>query len=942
MNLPVTATEHVMRDDQLIVSKTDLKGRITDFNRDFVDISGFTEQELMGAPQNIIRHPDMPEAAFKDMWQTIQSGRPWTGLVKNRCKNGDFYWVEANVSPLREKGQITGYISVRRKPAREQIAEAEIIYARLRAGKPAQPLLARIAASINDIHIRWALPGGLVLISAFFILALTVSLMSLNRAAGQLQHINDETQILEQSYNGMLGEGLQMAAAMRYLLLEPSDKQARNNVEKASQQFAQHLKTARRLSANDREALQVLTRIEQERQRHSEIQGQVLIQISTGNLIGAKQTYDTQDNVVWRAYKVLILEAAAKVTRAAQAERNTAIAAANLAELQALGLSLLALVTAILLGIWLVRKITRPLRKTLGYLEALSNGDYSSRILADNKDELGEMMLAVKSVQARLDFDIQDARRIANENLRIRAGLDNVTLPVTISDDRSQLVYLNAAAQHLWQSMEADVRQRHPGFSVKGMIGTSLATYFEDQTVAEVYRGKLEQTRHFDMIQSRRNLRMTATPIKGEDGQYRGRVTQWVDRTAEVTAEREIAELIQAAANGDFKRRIELQGKDGFFLQLSEGLNRLIGIVAQGLSDVAIVLNAIASGDLNRTIEAEYNGTFGQVKDDTNTTVARLREVVGRILEVSDAISTAAGEISAGNSDLSTRTEEQAASLEETASSMEEINATVKQNAQNADQANQLAQSANTIAARGGDMVQRVVDTMSSIQESSRRIADIISVIDGIAFQTNILALNAAVEAARAGEQGRGFAVVAAEVRNLAQRSAQAAKEIKELITDSVSKVEGGAQLASQAGTTMSEILDSFRQVTILVDEITGASREQSTGIEQVTKAVAQMDEVTQQNAALVEQAAAAAESLEDQTRVLAQTVSMFKLSGAGSTGSASARAPARVQPRSSATQAAQTIGAKPKAPVKAAASSLAKRPKSTPAADDGEQWEEF
>jgi methyl-accepting chemotaxis protein len=370
---------------------------------------------------------------------------------------------------------------------------------------------------------------------------------------------------------------------------------------------------------------------------------------------------------------------------------------------------------------------------------------------------------------------------------------------------------------------------------------------------------------------------------------------------------------------------------------LSGGLNRLIEIVAQGLSDVATVLNAIASGDLNRTIEADYSGTFGQVKDDTNTTVARLREVVGRILEVSDAITTAAGEIASGNSDLSGRTEEQAASLEETASSMEELNATVKQNAQNADQANQLAQHANAIAARGGDMVQRVVGTMGDIQESSRRIADIISVIDGIAFQTNILALNAAVEAARAGEQGRGFAVVAAEVRNLAQRSAQAAKEIKELITDSVSKVEGGAQLASQAGATMSEILDRFRQVTILVDEITGASREQSTGIEQVTKAVAQMDEVTQQNAALVEQAAAAAESLEDQTRVLAQTVSIFKLSGSHAAG---ARAPAKAQPRPRASEPARKTSTLVK-PSGKSGTSVAKRPKPG-TADEGDQWEEF
>ncbi|MCK7575375.1 MAG: methyl-accepting chemotaxis protein [Chromatiales bacterium] len=922
MNLPVTATEHVMRDDQLIVSKTDLKGRITHFNRDFLDISGFTEQELMGAPQNIIRHPDMPPAAFKDMWQTIQAGRPWTGLVKNRCKNGDFYWVEANVSPLRENGQITGYISVRRKPTREQIAEAEAVYARLRAGKHAQPLMARLSALVNDTRIIRALPVGLFLIALLFVLALALSLTSLDRANEQLGRIAERTQVLEQSYNDMYGHGLQMTAAMRYLLTEPSDKQARDNVSKSHEHFAHALEEARRVSQDDRDAMAVLDDIAGQRQRHETAQAQVLLRLNAGDLEGAKQVYNTEDNRLWRSYRALILEALQRVRAEAASEREAFMADTVAARWQSLVFSLFALLTAILLGIWLVHKITRPLRLTLRHLEALSNGDYSTRIEIANKDELGEMMLAVKSVQARLDFDIQDARRVANENLRIRAGLDNVTLPVTVSDDRGKLVYLNAAALDLWRNLEADVRQRHPGFSVAQLIGDSLATYFEDQAVATVYRGQLDQTRHFDIVQSRRHLRLTASPVKDADGTYRGRVTQWRDRTAEVTTEQEIADLIEAAAAGDFTHRIELQDKDGFFLQLGEGLNRLVGIVAQGLADIATVLNAMASGDLNRTIEAEYSGTFGQVKDDTNTTVARLREVVGRILEVSDAITTAAGEIASGNSDLSGRTEEQAASLEETASSMEELNATVKQNAQNADQANRLAQNANTIAARGGDMVQRVVGTMSSIQESSRRIADIISVIDGIAFQTNILALNAAVEAARAGEQGRGFAVVAAEVRNLAQRSAQAAKEIKELITDSVAKVEGGAQLASQAGATMSEILDSFRQVTILVDEITGASREQSSGIEQVTKAIAQMDEVTQQNAALVEQAAAAAESLEDQTRVLAQAVSIFKLSNA----------PARTPHRPRSTEPVR----------KQNGTAAAKRTKPAIMADAGDQWEEF
>jgi methyl-accepting chemotaxis protein len=258
--------------------------------------------------------------------------------------------------------------------------------------------------------------------------------------------------------------------------------------------------------------------------------------------------------------------------------------------------------------------------------------------------------------------------------------------------------------------------------------------------------------------------------------------------------------------------------------------------------------------------------------------VERLVEVVGRIKDATEAINIAAKEIASGNQDLSSRTEEQASSLQETASSMEEINATVRQNADSARQAEALASNSNELTARGSQMVKHVVDTMADIQGSSRRIADIIGVIDGIAFQTNILALNAAVEAARAGEQGRGFAVVATEVRNLAQRSATAAKEIKALIAESVDKVATGTRVVNDAGKTMDEIVASFEKVTLLVGDISNASREQASGIEQVTLAVGQMDEVTQQNAALVEEAAAAAESLEEQAMGLVQAVGLFKL----------------------------------------------------------------
>ena len=882
MNLPVTEIEHLMRDDQLIVSSTDLKGRITHFNRDFVEISGFSEEELLGAPHNLIRHPDMPSAAFADLWQTVQAGRPWTGIVKNRCKNGDFYWVEANISPLREHGQVTGYISVRRKPTREQIAAAEAVYARLRAGKPAQSPLARLWARINDIHVTRALPGGLAIISLLFVLALVFSLSGLQDATAQVRRISDQTQVLEEAYNDMYGHGLQMVAAVRYLLTEPADKQARDNVSKSGGVFAKALEQARRVSGDDAAALRTLDAITAQRQRHSEIQKRVLELLDGGDLAGAKQLYTKEDNPLWRSYRLLIMEALKQVRESARTERATFIAEATSAERQSIALSLLALVVGSLLAVWLVRKITRPLGVILGHLQAISDGDYSTRVEASSRDEMGAMMLAVKSVQARLDFDMQETRRIAAENHRIRSGLDHVTIPVTISDDTNRLFYMNEAGHGFWRSIAPEIARRVPGFSADRLLRTRISDYFEDEPTRAVFQTPLTGTRTIDTCLAGRNLRLTASPVTDVAGQYRGRVTQWLDRTAEVTAEHEIAGIVAAAAAGDFSQRIALEGKDGFFLQLAEGLNRLMEIVASGLGDIAMVLDAIAQGDLTRTIAAEYEGTYAQLKDDTNTTVAKLREVVGRILEASEAISSAAGEIASGNADLSGRTEEQAASLQQTASSMEELNATVRQNAQNANQANRLAQDANVVAARGGEMVKRVVETMGGIQDSSRRIADIIGVIDGIAFQTNILALNAAVEAARAGEQGRGFAVVAAEVRSLAQRSAQAAKEIKELITGSVAKVESGAQLAAEAGRTMDEIVDGFRQVAVLVDEITGASREQSSGIEQVTRAVAQMDEVTQQNAALVEQAAAAAESLEDQTRVLAQAVGMFKLDERG------------------------------------------------------------
>jgi len=353
----------------------------------------------------------------------------------------------------------------------------------------------------------------------------------------------------------------------------------------------------------------------------------------------------------------------------------------------------------------------------------------------------------------------------------------------------------------------------------------------------------------------------------------------------------------------------------------------LVRAISGPLREAVRVAESVAAGDLTQTIEVRSEDETGQLMRAMRNMNESLVNIVGQVRTGTETIAVASRQIASGNADLSARTESQASSLEETASSMEELTSTVKQNAENARQANQLVVSTADIAARGGKVVGQVVDTMASIKDSSRKIADIIGVIDGIAFQTNILALNAAVEAARAGEQGRGFAVVASEVRNLAQRSAGAAKEIKSLIEDSVGKVDAGGKLVDEAGKTMDEIVGSVKRVTDIMSEIAAASQEQSSGIEQVNQAVVQMDDATQQNAALVEEAAAAAESMQNQAARLAEAVSVFKLSAGTYPTRPEAMAPRR-----------EPV-ALPQADTRPAPAS---RKLAAAGAGNGDEWEEF
>ncbi len=738
VNLPVTEREHMLTPGTMIVSKTDLKGRITYVNQDFIDASGFTEAELIGKAHNLVRHPDMPAAAFADLWTTLGLGKPWSGLVKNRCKNGDFYWVVANVTPIRENGKVTGHMSVRNMPTREQVAAAEVLYRRMREGQAAGLMVHRGRAVSRISRTITALTAGESIATQGALLAATAAALPM----------------LAGAWAGLLPWNNALLIA------------------------------------------------------------------------GCAATL---------CFAGVFAYLHASVTRRAEALRS--------------------------------------------HLLRLSEGATAGYLDIGVEDEIGAIAEAAKSVHIKLGFDIEDSRRAALASGRIREALDRAGTNMMIADADNVIIYMNASMRATMERAAPMLKRRFPDFDPARLVGSNIDVFHHNPSHQQGMLRKMDGTHNAEIGIEGLTFALGVTPVADDTGRRVGTVVEWKNRTEEIAIEAETADVVTAAVAGDFSRRINLADKSGFIREVGAGVNMLLDTTAQGLTEAGAVLSALAEGDLTRRFAGEYGGIFGELKDNSNAAVDRLAALVKQIQEATGAITTAAREIAAGNSDLSQRTEQQASNLQETAATMEELTSTVKQNADNARQANQLASSASEIAVKGGGVVGDVVDTMSAINQASRKIVDIISVIDGIAFQTNILALNAAVEAARAGEQGRGFAVVATEVRNLAQRSASAAREIKTLIGDSVEKVEAGSRLVADAGSTMDEVVKSVKRVTDIMAEITAASVEQSSGIAQVNQAVAQMDQVTQQNAALVEQAAAAAESMEEQANGLSGTVSIFRTS---------------------------------------------------------------
>jgi len=780
INMPVTNQEILMKKGGILVSRTDLKGIITDCNDEFVNISGFARDELIGASHNIVRHPDMPPAAFEDLWTTVKALNPWQGIVKNRTKSGDHYWVEANVLPVFKNGKVDGYLSVRRAPSREKIEKAERLYQLLSAGKATiRPTgLPATVKAIKEIGFLKKMAG-----------VLAVLLMPIFCFMYQL--------FLARNYPLLAG---------------------------------------------------------------------VAVSVTMASLIGFNA----------------------------------------------------------------ISSLSAMLNKTIGIFYRLAEKRFGNAYALDRNDLIGDFQKAMYSMEVNLNLDLAQARQDAAKAMRINQALDNVQSGVMVADTNLDIIYTNESVERMFKAVEQDIRKQLPNFDADKLLGSNIDSFHQAPSHQRRLLAELKGSNSLELLIGGQHMKVVASPVINAEGERIGFVAEWQNNTQEISIEQEIGQLVQDVKAGDLSTRIDMGDKQGFAKMLSSGINELTDVIERVLSDVSLVMEAMAEGDLTTAIANDYQGIYAECKNNINGTLINLSNFIVQIRDAADFIDSSSQEIASGNDNLSQRAEQQAASLEQTAASMEQLATTVKDNAGNTQRAHQVVDSASQLAQKGGEIVKSAIMAMQDINNSSNEIAEIIGVIDEIAFQTNLLALNAAVEAARAGDHGRGFAVVATEVRNLAQRSADAAKQSNDLIQNSMQKVRAGTAFVNETGVALTEIVNSVAQVGEIVAQIANASAEQTAGIDQVNQAVSQMDDITQQNAALAEQAAASSISMHDQSANMSKLLGFFKINS-----------------KAASSQSVKTAGYSKVlvAPVRA----TAKKPVSAPAMssnkvniDSSDDWEEF
>ena len=729
-------------------------------------------------------------------------------------------------------------------------------------------------AFLNNLNVGKRLGAGFALLVVLMAVLAGIAVFEMRSIQDRLVEIVDTNNVKSRHLNEMHRASAATSMSVRNLLiLDDLDIIAmeRESLDAARQQYNAARDALYALPA-DAATLEMRERIDAARAVSREANDRIEALVLAEDKAGARDALMAEGGPAARDWRVLLEENLQRQEAATAQAYSSALAAYDRARMLLLIVACAALAIAIGSGWLLTRSIVRPLQDATRVARDIARGRLDGRIQATGRDEVAALLGSMSEMQAGL-------QRFASAQGEIARQHDAGEIDHRMPEDAFEGAFAEMAAQ------------------INGLVASHLSVQMQVVDMVGAY--------------ARGDLSGDLERLPGK----KARFTEAVDgvKAGLESVMAEIGALVDAAVAGDFSRRGDSGRYEFAYRDMIGNLNLLMESADRGLTEVGTLLEAVAGGDLTRQADTSLPGQFGRLAADANGTVRKLSEVVAQIRGGSDAINSAASEIAAGNDDLSRRTEQQAASLEETASSMEELTSTVRQTADNARQASQLANGAAEVAVQGGVIAERVVETMSAISESSSRIGDIIGVIDGIAFQPNNLPHNAAVEAARAGEQGRGFAVVAAEVRALAQRSAGAAKEIKQLITDSADKVRHGNELVGQAGQNMGEIVTSIKRVTDIIADISAASQEQSAGIEQVNQAVTQMDESTQQNAALVEEATAAARSMEQQAGQLVQTVAVFRVEGAATAPGGAARAVATAAARPAAPSVPRAAPVRPK-----------------------------
>ncbi len=520
-------------------------------------------------------------------------------------------------------------------------------------------------------------------------------------------------------------------------------------------------------------------------------------------------------------------------------------------------------------------------------LEGMARGDYSSHSTS-GQSQAGLYGLALQAKSSTKEL-LRKTLAKASEASRLRHAMNAVDANMMIVDADMKILSVNKSLMGMLHQIESEIRKKDPSFSPDHLVGKNINQLMglmgEHHGLPAQQHGVSEG--RIKLVNT--DVKFIAHPIVSEKGVWLGSIIEWVNDSLSSQVESEINSVVASSLNGDLSGRVSLQGKSGFYQHISEGINDLLSVNEHVIGEISRVAKSLSQGRIDDKVNYDYSGAYDSLKKNLNQSTDNLRDVLVQVKSGSEEVTQGAQEISQGNNNLSQRTESQAANLERTAAAMEQMTGTVHQNAENANQANALASQARTQAEKGGGVLGKAVSSMAEINSASKKISDIIGVIDEIAFQTNLLALNAAVEAAHAGDQGRGFAVVASEVRNLAQRSAEAAKEIKGLIEDSVQKVESGTQLVDESGHALQEIVVSVKKVSDIIAEIAAANREQSIGIDQVNQSVMKMDEMTQQNASLVREVAESSEALGEQAHGLNELLSFFAIDGSMPIGSSQA-----------------------------------------------------